>query len=221
MMMMVNAQEQWIWKFNGHWAACQDLWWLGCKNAALSSKTLKTLHRRCQRIANQWTEWMSGEKRLLEMEWIIIARRPVDCAVQECCLLRSLWPKKIYCDVANKHAGEESQRPSHNLYPRMFFIWSFPQMCFEGKWLQNRLRADKNESRSLLAVNIQTPTWRFLIWKCITCNDYALWDVAFTIHLQLSDKQRPLSHKPPVMILSCFYSIRNNEALSESWKSWH
>ena len=28
-------------------------------------------------------------------------------------------------------------------------------MCFEGKWLQNRLRADKNESRSLLAVDIQ------------------------------------------------------------------
>ena len=36
-----------------------------------------------------------------------------------------------------------------------FFIDSFPQMCFEGKWLQNRLRADKNESRSLLAVDIQ------------------------------------------------------------------
>ena len=28
-------------------------------------------------------------------------------------------------------------------------------MCFEGKWLQNRLRADKNDSRSLLAVDIQ------------------------------------------------------------------
>ena len=28
-------------------------------------------------------------------------------------------------------------------------------MCFEGKWLQNRLRGDKNESRSLLAVDIQ------------------------------------------------------------------
>ena len=28
-------------------------------------------------------------------------------------------------------------------------------MCFEGKWLQNRLRADENESRSLLAVDIQ------------------------------------------------------------------
>ena len=32
---------------------------------------------------------------------------------------------------------------------------SFPRMCFEGKWLQNRLRADKNESISLLAVDIQ------------------------------------------------------------------
>ena len=29
------------------------------------------------------------------------------------------------------------------------------QMCFAGKWLQNRLRADKSESRSLLAVDIQ------------------------------------------------------------------
>ena len=35
------------------------------------------------------------------------------------------------------------------------FIKSFPQMCFEGKWLQNRLRADKNDSRSLLAVDFQ------------------------------------------------------------------
>ena len=32
---------------------------------------------------------------------------------------------------------------------------SFPQMCFEGRWLQNRLGADKNESRSVLAVDIQ------------------------------------------------------------------
>ena len=37
----------------------------------------------------------------------------------------------------------------------IIFIESFPQTCFEGKWLQNRLRADKNESRSLLAVDIQ------------------------------------------------------------------
>ena len=28
-------------------------------------------------------------------------------------------------------------------------------MSFEGKWLQNRLRDDKNESRSLLAVDIK------------------------------------------------------------------
>ena len=28
-------------------------------------------------------------------------------------------------------------------------------MCFEGKWLQNRLRAKKTELRSLLAVDIQ------------------------------------------------------------------
>ena len=34
------------------------------------------------------------------------------------------------------------------------FIESFPQMCFAGQWLQNRLRADKNESRSILAVDI-------------------------------------------------------------------
>ena len=37
----------------------------------------------------------------------------------------------------------------------IFFIESFPQMCFERKWLQNRLRADKNGSRALLAVDIQ------------------------------------------------------------------
>ena len=36
-----------------------------------------------------------------------------------------------------------------------FFIESFLQMCFEGKWLQNRLRADGNELRSLSAVDIQ------------------------------------------------------------------
>ena len=37
----------------------------------------------------------------------------------------------------------------------IFFMESFLQMCFEGKWLQKGLRADKNESRSLLAVEIQ------------------------------------------------------------------
>ena len=37
----------------------------------------------------------------------------------------------------------------------VLFIESFPQMCFEGKWLQNQLRADKNESRSLSAVDTQ------------------------------------------------------------------
>ena len=35
------------------------------------------------------------------------------------------------------------------------FIESFSQMRFEGKWLQNRLRADKDESKSLLAVDFQ------------------------------------------------------------------
>ena len=35
------------------------------------------------------------------------------------------------------------------------FIESFPQMYFEGKWLQNRLRVDKNESISLLVVDTQ------------------------------------------------------------------
>ena len=35
-----------------------------------------------------------------------------------------------------------------------FFVESFLQMCFEGKWLQNRLQADKNELRSLSAVDI-------------------------------------------------------------------
>ena len=36
-----------------------------------------------------------------------------------------------------------------------FFHRVFPQMCFEEKWLQNRLRADKNELRSLSVVDIQ------------------------------------------------------------------
>ena len=35
------------------------------------------------------------------------------------------------------------------------FVESILQMCLEGKWLQNRLRADKNELRSLLAVDIK------------------------------------------------------------------
>ena len=38
---------------------------------------------------------------------------------------------------------------------KALLIESFPQMCFEGKWLQTRLRADKNESMSFLAVDIQ------------------------------------------------------------------
>ena len=37
----------------------------------------------------------------------------------------------------------------------VFFFKSFLQICFEGKWVQNRLRADKNELRSLSAVDIQ------------------------------------------------------------------
>ena len=37
----------------------------------------------------------------------------------------------------------------------IFFIESFLQLCFEGKWLQNRLLADECELRSLSAVNIQ------------------------------------------------------------------
>ena len=36
-----------------------------------------------------------------------------------------------------------------------FFVESFLQMCFEGRWLKYRLRAETNESRSLLAVDIQ------------------------------------------------------------------
>ena len=46
-----------------------------------------------------------------------------------------------------------SKEESEQLLLIAICIESFPQMCFEGKWLQNRLRADKNESRSLSAVN--------------------------------------------------------------------
>ena len=38
---------------------------------------------------------------------------------------------------------------------KVFIIESFPELCFEGKWLQNRLRIDKIESRSLSVVDIQ------------------------------------------------------------------
>ena len=41
------------------------------------------------------------------------------------------------------------------LYIFFFFIESFLQTCFEGKWLQIRLRADEDELRSLSAVDIQ------------------------------------------------------------------
>ena len=37
----------------------------------------------------------------------------------------------------------------------MIFTESFHHMCCEGKWLQNRLRADENKSRSFSAVVIQ------------------------------------------------------------------
>ena len=37
----------------------------------------------------------------------------------------------------------------------LLFIESFHHMCFAGKWLQNGSQADKNESRSLLAVDRQ------------------------------------------------------------------
>ena len=46
--------------------------------------------------------------------------------------------------------------PSLSLYLSLcFLIESYLLMCFEGKWLQNRLRTDKNESKSLLVVDIQ------------------------------------------------------------------
>ena len=63
-----------------------------------------------------------------------------------------------------------------NLIVYFLFIDHFPQLCFEGKWLQNRLRADKNESRSLLAVDIQghqrggfciVPPYTYL--RCMYC----------------------------------------------------
>ena len=52
----------------------------------------------------------------------------------------------------------------------VLFVESFPQMCFEGKWLQNRLRADENKSRSLLAVDVQGHQRRGF---CIVPIDYA------------------------------------------------
>ena len=51
--------------------------------------------------------------------------------------------------------GTVLRQPNYN-HVTGFFIESFPQLCFEEKWLQNnRLRADKNESRSFLVVDIQ------------------------------------------------------------------
>ena len=51
--------------------------------------------------------------------------------------------------------GKTSQPTWATNTTSLFFIESFPQMCSEEKWLQNRLQADKNESGSLLAVDIQ------------------------------------------------------------------
>ena len=51
------------------------------------------------------------------------------------------------------------------IFNGLFFIESFPQMCLEGKWLQNRLRADKNESRSLSAVDIQGTNVEVSAWS--------------------------------------------------------
>ena len=81
----------------------------------------------------------------------------------------------VYCTCLRVHAC---------VFQCLFFIESLPQMCFEGKWLPKWLRADKNESRSLLAVEITfggrypgIPTWRFL--HCPQCllelGEYLFW----------------------------------------------
>ena len=46
----------------------------------------------------------------------------------------------IYCANVLRSLRKRKVQPDE------FFIESFSQMCFEGKWLQNRLRADKNKS---------------------------------------------------------------------------
>ena len=51
-----------------------------------------------------------------------------------------------------------SLTPGFTIVRRQFTLgwWTdFFHRVFPSKWLQNRLRADKNESRSLLAVDIQ------------------------------------------------------------------
>ena len=48
-------------------------------------------------------------------------------------------------------------------FPNAFFIESFPQIRFEGKWLQNRLRADEKWVEITFGGQYPgTPTWRFL-----------------------------------------------------------
>ena len=59
------------------------------------------------------------------------------------------------CSRCFKNSRARSTSTQHLIKSRDFFIESFLQMYFEGKWLQNRLRSGTRESRSLLAVDIQ------------------------------------------------------------------
>ena len=54
-----------------------------------------------------------------------------------------------------KRRFDTKQGDHSNMIRELFFIESFPQMCFEKKWLENQLRANKNELRSFLVVNVQ------------------------------------------------------------------
>ena len=84
-------------------------------------------------------------------------------------LCRVMWPNQfilrlltmLACEFINLSSDIFAYFPFPVRYSKVFlckrfsFIKSFPRMCFEGKWLQNGLQADKNDLRSILAVDIQ------------------------------------------------------------------
>lgn len=69
----------------------------------------------------------------------------------------------------------------------MVCVESFPQVCFEGKLLQNLLLADKNELRSLGGRYPWTPKWRFL--HCPYLND----DLAFSYWIPIQSPKLKIS----------------------------
>ena len=110
-------------------------------------KIFQEVHRKTPffiKLPNDNTTAVSTEI-FIELRWLPFT---LICQAPKTRMINSVWMQKA---ESLRRLGEIWQM----LNAQVISIESFLQVCFEGKWLQNRLRTDKNESRSLFAVEIQ------------------------------------------------------------------